>query len=1005
MRSMSGGRVVVSVVVLGGLVAQNYACSPPVAPVVAPTATASASAPVVEETPARWRGINAVPTGASVLLRAWVKGGELAIDRGGVRWLAGDNGTTAHAKTPLDEPMVDIGWREGAGLIMVSQSGNIWLSAEPLGEAKKIGTLPSGVSAESVTVYQGVLNAEGASGPVFSTDLKTWGAPGFFADRAPIRVVVGEKGEGLGLFAPQAVARTQDGGKTWSALSDDGAPVQWIEKRVDIKESLALVPENPRDHFSRVWSPGKTTFDLRGEEETEEGAFLRSRYTRRRSSVNRPDAAGSWRQPRTRAEKHSALYTEQAAIDGDKIYYEPILTESNGKGAVVMDAGVLGEAMAPYTFALSRPLGTGSAIIKACGGAIALRTENMIIVKKKDGTVLEVEAPTKYPQIAFNGPDKLVIVGEKQPAEKNMGLWSLSLADGAVSKVDGAVDSSESVVLTERCQEAGAWMRVQNKRIYVYKENKWSFVRDLNSNEGANQAVGVDAQGSLIMRATDGQQWIKTTPEGVVTESKSPGDVRVDSFAGAIASGHHLIWGEDGLFQTDDSGQTWKAIASPPYVIKGQKPTVICGTTRCELDDTLVRFGWEPDSVSGVKTEEPKVVEEPDTRPFRIDCKKSTPAGWKAPAVDDVTEVVTGSGQALWSGIGVNETKAGGKEYYALYGQTDGSVSTEKLGVAAPSRDSFSFSRLALGAVFAEGDSNQAERTGLSFRLVWSAGPKTPIRTGRITTRLSGPDLMSGFPSSDGFAIINRATSEIVWFRGDGKTQQRPWPGVLGGRWTELNGAMVAEDGAGNWYALAPSLEPIVGQGGFSATLVMIDKDGNRKVRSFLWAGAVTEERGIGLVKQGANIGLALVELVPDGSVELRVRPIESDLRLGAAKSVPGTKGQKGGVLSLKPCKNNQTGDLLWTLINDTLAVVVDGEEHSGAVLRKVRYSQDSACVERTVVSAATGETLSVKGALPWEREAELVIDGDGGGAGVLYKESRSSPGKVTPVVCNVAAK
>lgn len=175
--------------------------------------------------------------------------GIVLIDESGARWLFPADGSPPRASEHVEVLPATRRWVDARdGLCLLTTQGELFATKTALGPYTRIATLPAGSDHDSLRSFDGVFTVRDPRGVCASTDGTTFTPIPPLPSYLATEMVLDSKGRGVGLFAPETVARTLDRGLTWAVVPTDGLSVTSLDV-VDGKPTL--LPGSSRDRFAR----------------------------------------------------------------------------------------------------------------------------------------------------------------------------------------------------------------------------------------------------------------------------------------------------------------------------------------------------------------------------------------------------------------------------------------------------------------------------------------------------------------------------------------------------------------------------------------------------------------------------------------------------------------------------------------------------------------------------------------------------------------------------------
>lgn len=904
----------------------------------------------------------------------------MVIDESGARWLFPADGSPPRASEHVEVLRAARRWVDPRdGLSLVTPEGKVFATKTALGPYAQIAALPPGADQESLRSFDGVFTVRDPRGVCASTDGVTFTPiaplPSFLASE----IILDAKGRGVGLFLPETVARTTDRGATWTVVPTEGLAVTSIEL-VDGKP--ALRPGSSRDRFARSIDLETGALervvarDAEDAVEAAENPFVLT--SRRHKSQDPKRAEGGSEIPRpvrhhVPAGALGGWFSRRG--DGDRVLDLP-RAPYGSVGKQTLLVGRLGEGMLPL---LDAPIERCEAREGAiCGEITAVSCARQLHVMRGKERIATFPIASDA-SVGFL-PDGTLVSVAHEDGTKAISLTAYDL--GATPKsgsreLEGL--SGKWATLIGGCHKPALWVSTGTHAARFDIEGLGAPV-ELPKDA---RFVGIDAARELIVttwgerRPTQGSNAIGAEllylPSG---ETSKTGLIFPEgmSFAEDGRHGLHLTREPRQLHQTDDGGRTWTPIETPSYA---GHPGVACGESRCMLGEGVFRQGFTLDEgyvppkheAAAAAVDPFAPLPSPDARrklPVVMSCRPDPSVFSDAPELELSLSPRVGD---LAFAATVARDDLPGSTRTAVFGDVRGKATTESLGKVAPGDGQIyqpknATETLTVGAPgFARHTARSAGRGELkgtvttSYR--WEPGAALlalvqpdVVRSGLTDTNLFGDDV---------FGQSEWANTLIVWgkqkpFVRRYVSKDRRWatealtgPGVL---------ALEGSDGV----LLAVQTDEAF------VRIVALGPDDQTVERGFRVLPSKARETALGVAPSAdGSRKLVLVEGLPDGSTELRVRSLDARLALGPATVVPGTRTPRDHLLALPSCAAGTKGMLVRTSTSETVIASLGKDAAEGTLSRLLRVTATSACVERTMISFDRGIAAS------------LVVVGNGG--------------------------
>jgi hypothetical protein len=953
--------------------------------------------------------------------------GQGLIDDTGTRWLFSAPQAEPAAPEPIPGgPPAAIYFDVRRGFAILTRDHRLLASKTFLGELAPLFSepLPAAVDPKKLRWFHDGLTAvaqdSGAAYALRAGHLEPLTAPKElrFAD-----VLLGADGAGVALFLPEQVGITTDFGQSWKLVALPGVSVTALRAQgADEGGHALLLPGGVRDGFPRSVDPrtGVVERAIAGTDTTQvvapshPGGLYDARPSfgskRRRSLMLEPEsfpppelrratlpAAPDKPTGALRFSAPSSLLGQgdSVSLDGDDVLLIGSVTDPLTKARMLqahrgrLGEGVkgVGKLLPACVVASTATCGTKSALL--CAGTVHLFENDEPVAQialpnathltfAPDGTVLAATsesgrgaAKLVVPRLMLHHlpfpPPGTPVPAAPVPAPEGIGLDELG--NGLPAFIGG-------------CHSPAIWIRSgETAARYLPAERRFAAPRAI---ELLQTAHGVNHEGALVVS--------NDKSIDLITDD----DTAPSSFAwGERISSGHLSFAQDGrhgllvapsgqVSQTNDGGHSFQPIDTPAVA---HSLPVLCGATRCQLGSGVFREGFDRDAAKEITTwPAPNLPSSPVRRlfapPVVLTCHPD-----KAFSFADYDALV------LTPRIGTSAASTGAETFFAgaaleskdqgslIWGDTSGKLTTQKLRLPPTSKDSPERESAArgTGAFVARRWENGDDRIRTTFR--WDPTDSTTTLTtsevspvgDRVLLRTDGAGLgFLDFRKSDavlwGKTPLERRSLDLLeaaWGGGSGLVHVEP-----DGTWILLQMFPDAENGSVR-LDVVPSPSTGSKLRGASRTLVVashtltasvaLDRSEHGLLPPPLEFGAGVDSTGDG------DRRVALWERTEDGGSELRLRSLTPDLSLGAATAVPHTRTKQGDLLVLPSCPAAPPGMLVWLETRATMRAVTQQERVDGPLVRLLRVTPTSACVERTFVAAAAGDLSS-----------SLVLTGNG---------------------------
>jgi hypothetical protein len=863
-----------------------------------------------------------------------------------------------------------------------------------LGPFVSLGALPPQLDPDGIHLYAGALNGTGRQGPFWSNDGSKWNRLGPMGDRVPGLAEIRRDGVGLAVFLPQKLGFTRDGGRTWTALAADKTmanTLAWFgEDRIAV---LSQTHDSHTGHFAGTetlcWKVGEDRLRPCTLPQEEEGA---SQETEVRNTVGARDD-----------------YRLPAVVSGDTVIAylagspPQLLRRKIGEGwTEARPTLACDDSSGPVQLAAC-----GDTVVVGCGPALEIERGGVrrTLRPSKELDSFALASPTQL--WAVGDDNRLLVLDLNRPAFKRVGTLADTWAVGKrlVATCSPRVAQSPLFVLNPEVK------RVAGSIVPSPSPTVRAFTSEL-PRMGDRAIPAVDSQGrlvylsdeeraSLVRVRLDGTFTSVALPEPVATASgfqEFPGPQLLSS----LREGRALMVDEHAnAWQTVDDGAHWQRVPGP-FPAYGERPHVLCGSNRCEVDAAVYRVGW-PSASSAPLPMDPGLARigchmcEQQTRNLGA-CKPIAPLG----ACTEIPVFARGLGSALFSGICGERVDENRRRYLSFHGFADRrEVRRPFEGVFDASEDPHLWIAASSFIAFRPESPRRDLANATSRRWLIDDGPARPTVAAEDLPVLK-PSL---FDVEDGYLQVElqvRNQASLAWHHRGGSVEGRllgPVAEALLQAERDVIGTIIV-DQQDSWIGAVLSFSAVTYGGG-----LLIFKIPRRGVPSFRWLVARSPQQlewGLGLVMRHGVPYLAGLEWTAADTTVARLRPIGASLDLGDAIDLEGGTAQAGHLIDPKPCPATQgpaarmlTSSLLRheiELRDDTVvrpeSRYVDDESdlmgyvaHGrivGPVVRDLRIHGNAICAERTSIG---GNSLG------WHEQRRLAVmvgAGDGRGTAAV---------------------
>lgn len=953
-----------------GALSVLIACATPPKPPAPPPPEPETPTPPAAEPPSVWRAI-AVPPEPPRQVEPNVEDGQIIYDESGARWLFSSGDEPPRSVEAIDVlPVVSREADGGVGYKLTLRDGRILATRRGLDPFVEVAHLPEGANARSVRFFDGVAVVRTGAGLLRATDGKRFEPVRGLAGHDSVEAILDAKGRGVGLFAPETIAVTRDGGASWAVVPSPGVEARSL--RV-VDGQIVIEPGGVRDRFGRTVDLATGALERVAIATATRPSLFARRPPRIRPSSPLarigPDAATP---KRTRLELASdySLRT-QIAQDGDRVltWRPPGYAPPNAWRGVLL--GAVGEGVVPFTPEAAKGCNVVDAAV--CGDRVALACDDGIRVFHGEKLVADFPGSTRF-TIAFESPDSLVAL-ERQTHPKNE--RRLVRHDLAGTPTVGAPQTvsfpAGDVALRGGCHKPALWAIGRTDAARV----DGTGLAPISPIPKGGGAVGIRDDGQLITVSDKLLFFLPSADTAALPNA--PGD-RV-SFA---EDGRHgLLVERSGLVrQTDDGGRTWEPIPGPTMTTPQR---VLCGATRCQLGAGAVRTGFvkDPSFVphgDALLPDGPSWATLPPNTvyPTALVCR---PDGAAFAGVEIGKEgLAARTGGLLFAGIAAGVTSPGGVRP-AVFGEVSGKAITSALpaiGAPQPSTKDRPFGVGVPNEPFLTGgvglQSPTERRRGGDVVSAYRWDPTGPlvrrVDKGSWSSLLVGPSLLG----DDRVADVSQRGTLLTWNRD--RVSAFPFPLGAGAN----RGGVFSLQGDDAAAAIEVDETQV--------RLVLFHGEDTPRERTLLVRRKSVREAALGLIDSPAP-ALVLTEITDDGDTELRIRPIQRDLSLGEPTAVPGTRTPADHLMRLPSCGPSPKGTLVRAATTARVTATIDpGRNPRGYLQRYLRITPSSACVERTLLAES-----------PTALHGPVVVAGDGGlgaatgkGAGLRCEPTVTTP-------------
>lgn len=940
-------------------------CGTPKAPSTQPTPSSAAAA--LPAAPARFRAVTTPPRQRADDFLFPVPDGSLLVDDSGVRWLFPSGGGKPVAADPLESDRIAASFfDEARGLLRVTHDRRV-LSTRGAGAYEQLGVLPEGSVASSLRHFAGGLVVRTAAGFRFSADGQSFHPVPELVGREPYEIVLDARGRGAGIFLPEMVARTLDGGRTWLPVSLEKASAARLEV---FQGHLVVLASSPAD------APG-LSLDLDSGKTSPVTVPSAARLMRRDvapATLDLPTpqlqfiaaigGAAPDVRPKAPPTPDGALRLPSPAvalsIDGDRVLAATLDKSQREEGDPRFVIGTLGDGLDRVDDALFG--GCGHASIALCGEEIAVQCDGRLhrlrggrLASKSPENRYRNKGTEEISALGFDHEGRLLAAVTVTDAEyQRRAVLRRYTTDDGQGFEDTVLKGADAfgASFVGGCHAPGLWL-VTKERAIAFQGGQPTEPVML---EHGDLPLGVNAHRKLLVARKDE---LRLLPDGVSVPLLG---VRPGALSLAQDGVHGLFSARSGqIFQTDDGGLGWSPIVGPSLRSQTQ---ITCGKTRCLVGSGTVREGFTRGPEPIAPWPEPAAEGKPQ-RPAPSLPRRLSSCHWdKSLFAGGLPRhgMSPRLGQQLYAGRAADLHAQPG-DVSGVFGDVEGKAVTAKIGkTLAFTTDTRSFD-LDVGAPAVQLSRIAAPE---SHRTVYRWEPGGPLHQllepdGGLSVFGLGVRLLG-----EDFVAAQRSGRSGLWVWGRAKPKQVAAPEGF----APDDGVIVAAPLGGYLIASADQL-------GHRIELFSLLGNGSLQRRAFLTARDTPPEHGVGIAASPSPV-VALVERLSDGQTEIRLRPVENDLSLGSATAVPGTRAAPGHLAALSTCPRGAKGLLMRTAISGDHVLQIDGFDQRGGFQRILRITPEGACVERTLL------TSGVQDLNTW------VIMAGNGGIGATFQPTPS---------------
>jgi hypothetical protein len=863
-----------------------------------------------------------------------------------------------------------VAWLD-SGIVAATKDGSLLVTNEPLAPFR---VLINKAPTQLLSTYEQTLTIEqdGRVGIIarlpsaFSNPEIRWLKD--FQGRPVLDALLDAQGKGLIVFSPQLLAETSDFGQTLHPIPD--ADILAKELHV-VGSRIVVVPGGEHDVFARSYEvgSGKLERSLRVPEEKQLYAKVGEAPNWQATEIDSSDARRSERFSMAAASANSSRY----AVDGDTVVYA---------GSRRLLEFTLGK---PVSNTHQEMAHSFEARVSACGGTFALGYDRKVYIRRGESTWRDLNLPDPEGK-TWAGPHRIQGITLVTPRHlvyrvgTKAYLLDLEHPQELRSFVAFEFRGTE---LESGCSEtlpAKIWDSNHLHHRLGY------FTVDINQKEASRvtqlQKL-VDWTDRWIANFDDGSQlyWTKNElvlldAEGISEKRALPGDAQVlsrstpnSTNSPEFLKGLGLNREGRGIYIEPENGEVWQTIDKARTFTKVQGvgrslggKRVFCTRNRCEVDNEVLRVGWDDPTLPALPQPERKA--DPHWQLTCSDLKPlDLPKGLEA---THIGEPVMKLGSSDWV-AGVTQTKERAEAEVEM--SVIGPYTDNQLGFAVQRSGTIEYYPLRkwYGPVAASGIKVYASQhwVGLISHSDGHAGisGQSPVETWLIPQHPHQPPRKIplhpgefGYPSPgfslspegvitpNGVGFIDYHARRLFLLDRRGNVTQRSWAGAID----------------------FPDSRPSVGQGsldqGKEGTLLVanrnaellefyvIDNDGY--IHSSRRAVASSREIGVGIISTGFETSIVMP--VDRGNTSQLYRfPVSDSMQLGVGEPMGEAALNAQGLLDFPPCKQANEEASFFELTANDLSAVVNGQMKQGALRRVLRVqstreSPPSVCVANT---------------------------------------------------------
>jgi hypothetical protein len=918
---------------------------------------------------AHWVPFDAAPDSSSVRVRLKKGDRELIIDSGYTRWMW-ENSEWQRSEDVQGVALSAVAWLD-SGFLAATKNGSLLVTDEPLAPFR---VLIDKAPTRLLSTYEHTLTIEqdGRVG-IIARLPSSFASPEIrwlndFQGRPVLDARLNAQGKGLILFSPQLLAETSDFGQTLHPIPD--ADVLAKELRV-VGSRIVVVPGGEHDVFARsyVVGSGKLERSLRVPEEKQLYAKVGEAPNWLATEIDSSDARRSNRFSMAAVSANSQRYT----VDGDTVVYagsRRLLEFTLGK-----PVSNTHQEMAP----------SFEARVSACGGTFALGYDRNVYIRRGEATWRDLNLPDPESK-TWAGPHRIQGITLVTPRHlvfrvgTKAYLLDLEHPQALRSFVAFEFRGTE---LESGCSEtlpAKVWDSNHLHHRMGY------FTVDVNQQEASRvtqlQKL-VDWTDRWIANFDDGSQlyWTKNElvlidSEGVSEKRALPGDAQVlsrstpnSTNSSEFLKGLGLNREGRGIYIEPENGEVWQTIDKARTFTKVQGvgrslggKRVFCTRNRCEVDNEVVRVGWDDPALPALPQNERKADHH-----WRLTCSDSKPLDLpKGLEATQIGEPVMKLGSRDWI-AGVTQAKE--RSATQLEMSSMGPYTDNQLGFAVQRSGTIEYYPLHkwYGPVAASGvrvyaseqwvglisiSDGHSDISGQSPVETWlipqhphQPPRKIPLHPGEFGYPSPGFSLSpEGVITPNGVGFIDFHARRLFLLDRRGNVTQRSWAGAVDFPYSRPSLAQrsLAQGKEGTLLVANRNAELL--------ELYVIDNDGY--IHSSRRAVASSREIGVGIISTGFETFIVM-PVDRDNTRQLFRFPLGDSMQLGVGEPLGEAALNAQGLLDFPPCNETIKEAAFFELTANDLSAVVNGQLMVGALRRVLRVqttseSPLSVCVANT---------------------------------------------------------